>query len=125
MGKEVIEREESGAEDEYDERRKHKGEWIGNIEFARIAQNRCQRLAIRGDVGDEHVTRKQKTCKPGGETNDQQNTAEKFKRSNSGRRQPRGRNTEAREKLLHVRQMMQLTPTRLRELPSPVKPHQQ
>ena len=89
------------------------------VELGRIGKKRGERVAVGCDVGREHVNHEAQRGYARKQPKRKQNAGDEFKGRDKRGGGPGRRQSEAREKLRHVRQIVKLSPAVLRISASP------
>src|SRR6185437_4018924 len=119
--------ERDGARAEYEDQQRSEPERvrIGSIELSRFGKDRLQRFAVGGEVGNSHVHEEWNGNQPGSEPNKEQDAAETFQQRNEPGIEYRKRNAQIGKKADRLGDVLQLAPSGLPELPSPIETHEQ
>ena len=91
------------------------------IEFAGIGEKREERFAVGSDVSHEHVDGENEGERAREQAEGEKDAAEKFQAGDGQSRKRGSGQAQAREKLRHVSEMVELAPAALNELHAPVQ----
>src|ERR1700722_3698590 len=120
-----VQGKNSRPKQEHDERGNQKNVWRCRSELVGIRKDGMERFLVGRDVCHKHIDRKHQRNQPREQADGQQESAKKFEARNGRSCEARRRQTEAREKICHLIEVMQLAPAALHQLDAPVQPHKQ
>src|SRR5438105_3805554 len=120
----VIEGEESRTKDHHQQRRQEESKWVRCIEFPRLGKEGLQSFAIGSDVCDRHIHDQGDRNQSRRESQQKEDSAEALQGGDEPGIENREGNSQVDKEANGFRYILQFSPTRLPELPSPIKPHE-